>query len=56
MSSAKPLMRKRRRKRKASKRRARIAPYLAELARAKVPPLVVEQAAPLISILLGADK
>jgi hypothetical protein len=43
---------KRRRQRAAIERRAAIAPYLAELERAKVPPLVAAQAAPLIAILL----
>jgi hypothetical protein len=50
-ATAKP-RRKRRRKREAREHRAAIKPYIAEL-RAKVPPLVVDQAAALIAILLG---
>jgi hypothetical protein len=50
-ATAKPL-RKRRRKRKARERRATIAPYLAELERAKVPPSVIAQAATLFAILM----
>jgi hypothetical protein len=42
----------RHRKRKANERRAAIAPYLAELERTKVPPLVVDQAATLFAILM----
>jgi hypothetical protein len=44
----------RHRKRKANEHRATIAPYLAELERAKVPPLVAAQAAAMFVILLGA--
>jgi hypothetical protein len=48
-------VRKRRRKRKASERRATIAPYLAELERAKMPPSVIAQAATLFAILMGQE-
>jgi hypothetical protein len=38
------------------KRGATLKRYLAELERAKVPPSVVQQVAPLMAILLGANK
>jgi hypothetical protein len=40
------------RKRKALKRRARIAPYIRELQHSKVLPSVIRQVAPLMSILI----
>jgi hypothetical protein len=49
----KPRKRRRRQRATDSQRRAAIAPYLAELRRARVPPSVIDQAAPLIAILLG---
>ena len=51
-ATAKP-PRKRLRKREAIKRRARIAPYVAELRRAKVPPPTVKAAKAAMLILLG---
>jgi hypothetical protein len=47
---------RRRRQRKAIARRAAIAPYVVELERAKVPPLVVKQAKAVMLLLLGARR
>jgi hypothetical protein len=44
---------KRIRQRKAMKSRARIAPYIRELERSRVPPSVVAQAATMMMILIG---
>jgi hypothetical protein len=51
-AKAKP---RRKRKRKLE-RRAAIRPYVAELKRSRVPPLVAAQAGALMMILLGAEK
>jgi hypothetical protein len=53
----KPSRNKRLRKRATdSQRRAAIAPYLAELERGKVPPLVIAEAAKVIALLLKAAR
>jgi hypothetical protein len=44
------------RKRKALKRRAILAPYLAELRRSRVPQSSVKAAETMMMILLGAEK
>ena len=51
-----PMARRSKKQRRSRKRKAILAPYLRELARAKVPPGVVQQAAPLMALLIGANN